>query len=111
MTRLPIYCSTCRQVEISFLGTLRYAPDCTFSSRKIKKLPTVGGGTPPPTPSPRSVATLPRARSLRSLAKIVPPQMFWLITPLGMIVMMVMLKYMMRATCMDGVMMIELKSI
>ena len=35
---------------------LRYAPDCTFSSRKLKKLPTVGGGTPPPT-----------ARSLRSL--------------------------------------------
>ena len=49
---------------------LRYAPDCTFSSRKMKKLPTVGGGTPP---SPRSVATLPRAWSLRSLAKIVPP--------------------------------------
>ena len=48
---------------------LRYAPDCTFSSRKMKKLPTVGH--PPPT-----------ARSLRSLAKIVPPKMFWLITPL-----------------------------
>ena len=30
-------------------------------------------GDPPPTPSPRSVATLPRAWSLRSLAKIVPP--------------------------------------
>ena len=28
---------------------LRYAPDCTFSSRKMKKLPTVGGGhTLPP---------------------------------------------------------------
>ena len=55
--------------------SLRYAPDCTFSSRKMKKLLTVGGGTPPPTPSPspRSVATLPRAWSLRSLAKIVPP--------------------------------------
>ena len=50
----------------------------------MKKLPTVGGpgGHPPPTPSPRSVATLPRAWLLRSLSKIVPPQMFWLITPL-----------------------------
>ena len=35
---------------------LRYAPDCTFSSRKMKKLLTVGGGHPPPA-----------ARSLRSL--------------------------------------------
>ena len=52
---------------------LRYAPDCIFSSRKMKKLLTVGGGTPPPTSSPRSVATLPRAWSLRSLAKIAPP--------------------------------------
>ena len=26
---------------------LRYAPDCTFSSRKMKKLPIVGGETPP----------------------------------------------------------------
>ena len=47
-----------------------YAPDCTFSSRKMKKLPTVGGGTPP---SPRSIATLPRAWSLRSLAKFALP--------------------------------------
>ena len=45
----------------------------------MKKLPTVGKGTPrPPTPSPRSVATLPRAWSLRSLAKIVPPQILFL---------------------------------
>ena len=35
---------------------LRYAPDCTFSSRKMKKLPTVGGGThPPPGPLSRGV--------------------------------------------------------
>ena len=40
------------------------------------------GGTPPPTSSPLSVATLPRNWSLRSLAKIAP-KMFWLITPLG----------------------------
>ena len=40
---------------------LRYATDCTFSSRKMKKfLGTVGGGNPPPTLSPRSVAKLPR---------------------------------------------------
>ena len=63
-------------VKSNFL--LRYAPGCTFSSRKMKKLPSVGGGTPPfhppPTPSPRSVATLPR--------KDCAPQIFWLITPL-----------------------------
>ena len=35
-----------------------------------------GGGTPPPPPPPRSVATLPRAWSLRSLAKIAPPKCF-----------------------------------
>ena len=55
---------------------LRCAPDCTFSSRKMQKLPTVGGGTPPPTPYPRSIATLSRAWSLRSLAKIAPPNFF-----------------------------------
>ena len=49
--------------SLNFL--LRYAPDCTFSSRKMKMLPTVGGGNPPPTPCP--------ARSLSSLAKIAPP--------------------------------------
>ena len=38
---------------------LKYAPDCTFSSRKMKKLPTVGGGIPPPTPYPhRSLLSL-----------------------------------------------------
>ena len=36
-----------------------------FWPPKLKNLPTVGGGTPP---SPRSVASLPRAWSLRSLA-------------------------------------------
>ena len=64
-------------VKSNFL--LRYAPDCTFSSRKMKKLPSVGGRTPPPPPPlphpPQcSVATLPRAWLLRSLAKIVPPK-------------------------------------
>ena len=61
---------------------LRYALDCTFSSRKMKKLPTVGGGTPPShtlLPLGRYgpsglVASLPR--------KDCAPQMFWLITPL-----------------------------
>ena len=37
---------------------------------KMKKLPTVGGGHPPPLPHP------PPARSLRSLAEIVPPKCF-----------------------------------
>ena len=42
----------------NFLLRYMYAPDGTFSSRKMKKLPTVGG-TPLPYPPP--------ARSLRSL--------------------------------------------
>ena len=56
-----------------------------FEVKQWKQLPTVGGGTPPPpppTPIPRSVAMLPRAWSLCSLAKITRPQMFLLITPL-----------------------------
>ena len=57
--------STCRQVEISFLGMTQIAH---FQVEKWKSsLPW----HPPPT-----------ARSLRSVAKIAPPQMFWLITPL-----------------------------
>ena len=61
-THIGLGPSTCRQVKISFF--LRYAPDCTFSSRKMKKLPTVGGGhTLPPlgryAPS-GLVASLPR---------------------------------------------------
>ena len=40
--------STCRQVEISFFIN---APDCTFSSRKIKSSLPWEGGHPPPTPS------------------------------------------------------------
>ena len=39
----------------------------------MKKLPTVGGGYPLPTPYTRSVAKFPRAWSLRSLANIAPP--------------------------------------
>ena len=48
----------------------RYAPDCTISSPKMQKLPTVGGGNPPShtLPPPPSVASRPRAWSLRSLA-------------------------------------------
>ena len=51
---------------------LRYALDCTFSSRKIKKLPTVGGGggdrlPHPPPPPPRQ-----RRRSWGAVAP--PPQ-------------------------------------
>ena len=65
--------STCRQVEISFLGMPQIAH---FQVEKWKSsLPWEGGGvhTPLPHPPPRSVATLPRAWSLRSLAKIAPP--------------------------------------
>ena len=59
--------STCRQVKISFLGMPQIAH---FQVEKWKSsLPWEGGHPPPP------------ARSLRSLTKIVPPQMFWLITP------------------------------
>ena len=46
----------------------RYAPDCTILSPKMQKLPTVGGGPPPSHTLPPSVASLPRAWSLRSLA-------------------------------------------
>ena len=38
--------STCRQVEISFLGMPQIAY-FQFKKKKSKKLPTVGGGTPP----------------------------------------------------------------
>ena len=54
-------------IQISLL----HAPDykCTwFWPLNLENLPTVGGETPPPTPSPRSVALLPRAWSLRSFA-------------------------------------------
>ena len=60
------YSSTCRQVEISFLGMPQIAH---FQVEKWKSsLPWEGGHPPSP-----SVATLPRAWSLRSLAKIAPP--------------------------------------
>ena len=36
----------------------RYALDCTISSPKMKKLPTLGGGTPLLTPSPPNHNTL-----------------------------------------------------
>ena len=67
----------------------RYAPDCTVSSPKMQKLPTVGGGTPPPTPSPPLsrfapsglVASLPR--NIRWWCGFcLAPQKFLLITPL-----------------------------
>ena len=75
-TRVPIEYMSSSQ---NFL--LRYAPDCTFSSRKMKKLPTVGGETPPSHTLPPLgryapsglVASLPRK-------DCAPPQMFWLIT-------------------------------
>ena len=62
--------STCRQVKISFLGMPQIAH---FQVEKLKSSLPWEGGHHPPTPFPRSVATLPRAWSLRSLAKIVPP--------------------------------------
>ena len=67
-----------------------YAPNCTISSPKMQKLPTVEGGNTPPTPFSHSVALLLRAWSLRSLAisagdadLVQPPKKFWLITPLN----------------------------
>ena len=60
----------CRQVKISFLGMPQIAH---FQVEKLKSSLPWEGGHPRPTPFPRSVATLPRAWSLRSLAKIVPP--------------------------------------
>ena len=54
--------STCRQVEISFLGMPQIAH---FQVEKWKSSLLWEGGHPPPTPSP--------ARSLRSLARIAPP--------------------------------------
>ena len=64
--------STCRQVQISFLGMPQIAH---FQVEKWKSsLPWEGGHPLPTPPSPRSVATLPR--------KDCAPQMFWLITPL-----------------------------
>ena len=61
---------------------LRCAPDCTFSSRKIKKssLPWEGDTPlqhPPPAPSLRSLGLGRFAHSQR-----LRPQMFWLITSL-----------------------------
>ena len=72
--------STCREVEISFLGMM--APDWKFSSRKMKKLPIYRRGrgtTPLPAPrAPRSVANIRSlakiaVANIRSLAKIAPP--------------------------------------
>ena len=68
-TSLPIYYMSSSR---NFL--LRYAPDCTFSSRNMKNLPTVGGRTPPSHILPPLGRYAPSQR-LR-------PQMFWLITPL-----------------------------
>ena len=72
--------STCRQVEMSFLGMPQIAH---FQVEKWKSsLPWEGG---PPTPYPRSVATLPSglvASLPRKDCAPPPPQMFWLITPL-----------------------------
>ena len=59
--------STCRQVEISFLGMPQIAH---FQVEKWKS------SLPWTPPFPRSFATLPRAWSLRSFAKIVPPKCF-----------------------------------
>ena len=64
---------TCRQVEISFLGMPQIAH---FEVEKLKSSLAWEGGTPPPPPPKpflRSVATLPRAWSLHSLANIAPP--------------------------------------
>ena len=73
---------------------LRYAPDCTFQDEKLKSsLPSEGGDTPlTPLPHP------PPARSLRSFGlgrfapsqRLRPPKMFWLITPLEVILTWIM---------------------
>ena len=73
--------STCRQVEISFLGM----PQIAHFKSKNEKAPYRGRagarGHPPPTPSPCSVATLPRKDcapkcfgSLRHCCPPPPPQ-------------------------------------
>ena len=80
--------STCRQVEFSFLGL----PQIAHSQVEMKKLPAVGGGTPPSdTLAPLGryapsglVASLPRKDSAP------PPQMFWLITPLPSLIIPLM---------------------
>ena len=74
-----------RNVPIVMVVTLRVVvtllvvtcPRLHIFKSKNEKAPYRGRGhTPPPSPSPRSVATLPRAWSLRSLAKIAPPKCF-----------------------------------
>ena len=73
--------STCRQVEMSFLGM----PQIAHFQVENEKAPYRGRGGHPPPPA-RSLRSL--AKIAAPLAKIAPPQkkMFWLITPLMMII-------------------------
>ena len=68
--------------------SLLHAPDYMILTPKtVKNLPTVGGGVPPPTPSPRSVASLPRICSQYFFwgqkSEIIPPTFKDLSTPLS----------------------------
>ena len=73
--------STCRQVEISFLGMPQIAH---FQVEKWKcSLPWEGGHRSALHPPPARYATLPRAWSTSLPRKDCAPNMFWLITPRG----------------------------
>ena len=62
----------------------KYASETVFSGPKCKIFPALRGGTPPPRPSPRSVASLPRSAPRSSAHSDFrpppppPPKNFWL---------------------------------
>ena len=58
------------------------APDRSISISKMQKLPRVGGGTPPPTPSPHSGASRPRLRFPSIVDNLAPPTKKFLRTAL-----------------------------
>ena len=49
------------------------APDRSILISNMQKLPRVGGGTPPPTPSPRSGASRPRLLPPSIVDNLAPP--------------------------------------
>ena len=50
----------CQYITTPHNGIYNVQKNASFKHKYKKNLPTVGGGKPPPTPSPRSVASLPR---------------------------------------------------